>query len=305
MSETTIIEDAGTGYRFSWGLALAGGIIAIAVTFLLLMLGSGVGLLLVHPAIDPAAAMPKFLSGGAIYFLVAQAFGFAVGGHVAGRLLGPMAETTLQEEIRAALHGLVSWALAVVGTLVLIAIAGSTVAALYGAAKPIRDAPAASATAYEVDRLFRPPTTQAGSAPTPSSAGTPDGADQADQTPAPDYTLARAAHGEATRILEAGFVQGRPLAGDDRDRLVTLISQGAGLPRQEAALRVDAATAEFRLRAEHLADFARRTASYASLWIGLSLLFGGLAAMVAAAMARLEDDHESPWTLFAFHRGWR
>jgi len=195
VSDSVVIEEAGTGYRFSWGLALAGGLVAIAVSFMLLTIGSGVGLLLVHRHMPGIVADPRFLTGGAIYFLVAEAFGLAAGGHVAGRLLGPMIETTLQEEIRAALHGLVSWAVAVVGTLILVAIAGPTIAALYGVAEP------------------------------------------------------------------------QPQAS--------------------------------------LAEAAGRTASYASLWIGLTLLFGGIAAMVAAAMARIEDDRESPWGLFAFHRGWR
>lgn len=312
MSETAIIEESGSGYRFSWGLALAGGLIAIAVTLMLLMLGAGVGLLLVHPAVDQTPDAPHLLNAGAIYFLVAEAFGFAVGGHVAGRLLGPLIETTLQEEVRAALHGLASWATAVIGMIILGAIAGTTIAALYGAAAPAKEPAAASS--YEVDKLFRPPTTQLGAPPTKYSAApplpgpsdqSPDQQAAPAQAAAPDYTLARAAHGEATRIVEAGFITGRGLTREDRDRLVTLISQGAGLSHQEALLRVDAADAQFRTRAQHLADVARRTTSYVSLWIAVALLLGGLAAMVAAAMARFEDDRETPWSLFAFHRGWR
>ena len=320
MSDTTVIEEAGTGYRFSWGLALAGGVIAVAVTFFLLLLGSGVGLLLVHPA--ASAPVPRFLNGGAIYFFVAEAFGFAAGGHVAGRLLGPMVETTLQEEIRAALHGLVSWAVAVIGTLVLVAIAGATVSVLYGVASARTETPAPSATAYEVDRLFRPPTTEPGGAPTPYSAtpaaipppaigaqlpngSLPGQSGFGQAVPQSDYNLVRGARTEAARILEAGFQQGRGLLPDDRDRLASLISQGAGVSRQEASLRVDAADSQYREKAQRLMDTTRRIASYASLWAGLSLLFGGLIAMVAAAMARIEDDRESPWSLFAFHRGWR
>src|SRR5437868_4761193 len=89
MTDALVIAETGeenTGYRFSWGLAIAGGVAATAVTFFLLTLGSGFGLLLVHPYTQTVRALPAFLTGGAIYFFVAQAFGFAVGGHLAGRL---------------------------------------------------------------------------------------------------------------------------------------------------------------------------------------------------------------------------
>src|SRR4029079_17979392 len=142
MAETVVVAETGeesTGYRFSWGLAFAGGVTATAVTFFLLTLGSGFGLLLVHPLTRGAAVIPSFLTGGAIYFFVAQAFGFAVGGHLAGRLLGFEAETPEQEDFRAGAHGLAAWAVTVLATLTMLALAGLTVAstgastaALYG-----------------------------------------------------------------------------------------------------------------------------------------------------------------------------
>lgn len=171
--------------RFSWSLTLAGAVTAVAVTFVLLTIGAGVGLLLLPPAQD---AVPRgFVTGGALYFFVVQAFGFAVGGHVAGRLLGPMVESHAQEEIRAALHGLAVWAVTILATLVLAGVAGQALAALYGIAP----------------------------------------------------------------------------------------------------------------------DLDRHVAAVVSLWTGLGLLFSALVAMVAAVTARLEDDQETPWSLFAFHRGWR
>src|SRR5580693_4519370 len=131
MTDAIVIAESGeqnTGYRFSWGLAIAGGVAATAVTFFLLMLGSGFGLLLVNPAAHSGASAPAFLTGGAIYFFVAQAFGFAVGGHLAGRLLGPVVETRMQEDFRAGAHGLVAWAVTILATLALIALAGLTAA---------------------------------------------------------------------------------------------------------------------------------------------------------------------------------
>ena len=58
MTDTVVIAEQGdenTGYRFSWGLAIAGGVAATAVTFFLLTLGAGFGLLLVNPVTHSGA----------------------------------------------------------------------------------------------------------------------------------------------------------------------------------------------------------------------------------------------------------
>ena len=166
----TIVSD-GAPPRFSWSAAFAGAFIATAVTLFLLTLGSGVGLSLVTVKQATSGGTVTFLTLGAIYFLAAQAFGFAAGGHVVGRLIGPAVETGREEEIRAGLHGLVAWALAVVATASLVAlsvlVAGSASAngALNGALASTSavhgDSGASPLTAYWVDTLFRAPTTSA------------------------------------------------------------------------------------------------------------------------------------------------
>ena len=155
----TIISDDPVGQRFNWTAAFAGALVATAVNFLLITLGSGVGLALMS-ARD--ATSPTFLTLGAIYFLAAQAFGFAVGGHLAGRLIGPAIETSREEEFRACAHGMTVWALGVVATATMIylsaLIAGSaaTQGALAGNASQSAQGPAAEVTGYWVDMLFRP-----------------------------------------------------------------------------------------------------------------------------------------------------
>ncbi len=280
MAETVVVAaDENTGFRFSWGLAFAGGVVATVVTFFLLVLGSGFGLMLINPLRHAGPSVPVFLTGGAIYFVAAQAFGFAVGGHLAGRLLGPLGETRGQEEFRAAAHGLVAWAVTVLATLALIALAGiaavggeTAVAALYGA-HGSRSAPAP--TAYLVDVLFRP-----------QRDGATAEAAQGDNT---DW----GAHAEAARILQAGLVRGEQLSADDRARLIDLAADGARISRADAAARVDRMQADVQAKTRKAADVARKAASYASLWIALSLLFGAVVATFAAVSARLEDDRSA------------
>lgn len=270
MVDTVVIaeeHDETTGYRFSWGLAFAGAFAATAVTFFLLTLGSGVGLLLINPVTHTGPSVPVFLAGGAIYFLAAQAFGFAVGGHLAGRLLGPIVETRTQEDFRAGAHGLTVWAITVVASVILIAfagLAGSHVAALYGSGNKAGTQPATPAN-YLVDKLYRP-----------AGAAVPD-----------------AARSEAALIVNAGLANGETLTDDDRSRLVTLVSRNAGISKDEAAARVDGMQADIQAKTRHAADIARKAASYASLWIAFSLIFGMVISIFAAVSARLEDDRQS------------
>ena len=279
MVDTVVVaerDDEDTGYRFSWSLAIAGGVAATAVTFFLLMLGSGFGLLLVNPVTHSGPSLPAFLTGGAIYFFIAQAFGFAVGGHLSGRLLGPVVETQMQEDFRAGAHGLVAWAVTILATLAVIALAGltaantgATTAVLYGSTMPhaANGAPAA----YLVDNLFRPH----------------------DSAALFRSSVDAEARAEAGRILEAGLARGNQMTPDDRVRLIGLTSAEAGISRSEAAARVDRMQADVQAKARHDTDIARKAASYASLWIAFSLLFGAIVAVVSAIFARNEDDRES------------
>ncbi len=272
MTDTVVIAEQGdedTGYRFSWGLAIAGGVAATAVTFFLLTLGAGFGLLLINPATHSGPSTPVFLTGGAIYFFAAQAFGFAVGGHLVGRLLGPIVESRIQEEFRAAAHGFVAWAVTILATLTVVALAGLTAAntgaasaALYGSpnSKPVDTI----ATAYLVDVLFRP-----------GSSGNEN------------------ARAEAGRLLEAGLVRGEQLAPDDRARLISLVSSQTDISRDQAAKRIDRMQTDIQAKTRSAADVARKAASYASLWIAFSLFFGAVVAMTAAVFARNEDDREA------------
>ena len=277
MADTVVIAEGteNSGYRFSWGPAIAGGVAATAITFFLLTLGSGFGLLLINPQSHSGPSLPTFLTGGAIYFIAAQAFGFAVGGHLAGRLLGPIVESRAQEEFRAEAHGFIAWAVAVLATVTMVGIAGLTVAstgattaALYGASPAKAEA---TPSAYIVDVLFRP-----------AAGGV-----------AADTVRDSAARTEAGRIVDAGIGLGQPAALADHARLVDLVSSQAGIAPRDAATRVDRMQAEIKAKVERAANYARKAASYTALWLALSLVFGAIVSITAAMAARDEDDRQS------------
>jgi hypothetical protein len=352
-------------HRFSWSAAFAGAFVATAVTFFVMSLGAGFGLVLTNAK---SAATPAFLSLGAIYFLAAQAFGFAAGGHIAGRLIGPAPETAKEEEFRSAAHGLVVWALAVVATATLVAlgslVAGSSMALTNAASVPTTAQNATfpqSYVTYWVDMLFRPGanpsqaalewrqyaqadngtandasqndnnSTQTQTQMTPAEQAPASGAPQqiapttpdTTQTtplspplspaPAPTGTVVMnpsiheqqiapipptftpppslsADKAEATTIIDEGMKDDARLSQYDKERLSVLVAQDTGLTAPEAQRRVDNAEQRIHDHQTQLADNARKTASFASLWIATSLLFGAIVAMMAAASARWEDD---------------
>ena len=76
----------------------------------------------------------------------------------------------------------------------------------------------------------------------------------------------------------------------DEERVAGLVAQDTGISLPTAQRRVDNAETRIRANQMQVAEVARKTASYTSLWIALSLLFGALVAAAAAMSARWEDD---------------
>jgi hypothetical protein len=253
---TTIVTD--NDRRVRWGAIIAGALAATATSFFLLVLGAGVGLaFLTLPATDTRAT--SFLTLGAIYFLAAQAFGFAVGGYLVGRLIGPEGENRREEEFLAAAHGLTMWALVVVAS-ILLAAASSTVAGSALVAGAAARDNSAAAQSYWVDEIFRP------ALYSPQLA-----ADKA----------------ESGRIL--ALSAGRTLSASDEARIAHLVALDAGISQQAGMVRVQNAEADMR----RAADNARKAASILTLWTAFALLFGAIVAVAAAISARWLDDRVS------------
>jgi hypothetical protein len=270
---------------FSWGAVIAGALAAAAVTFLLLFIGSGVGLSLVSVPEANTQTGQSAITLGAIYFFAAQAFGFAVGGYLAGRLMGPTLENEDEELFHATTHGLVVWALGVVATATVIAVSGLVVfssalnaSAIIGAAnqtnqREIGLTPAA--TGYWTDVLFRPVGQPNATAPASATA---------------TVAVPPEAKAEAGRILTIGLLHADKLSQADHDRLARLVSETTGADMSEAARRVDEVQTRIHQDEVAAAEAARKLAKYMSIWIAASLCFGALVAAGAAVSGRWIDD---------------
>ncbi|MEY4966023.1 MAG: hypothetical protein RL274_1606 [Pseudomonadota bacterium] len=320
MTTTTVLsEDTATivrddASRFEWGAVVAGAILATAITFFLVSVGAGLGLSLSSARNPTASGIKTFFTLGAAYFLAAQAFGAAVGGYVAGRMMRAAVESE-EEHFRADAHGLAVWGLAVLFGLGLLALAAAP-----GLAAGATGASAAQPASYWADKLFRPAGSPQASlawrqfaqveAPSGNDAMAQDQPVIAEQAPispsgvGPEATMTMVAAAplpvsrsyadikdEATRLLTAQAVEATANSADKAE-LVRLVSLANGMSASTATSRVDTVIGHMRTKAQQAADTARKAASYISIWTALALLFSAVVCVAATVAARWSNDDD-------------
>jgi hypothetical protein len=299
MTDTTLIErdvivpagDDASKTPFSWSAAIAGTFAAMAVTFIVVALGSGIGLSFASPyGSGPSAT--SLTVAAAVWLVMAQALGFATGGYLAGRLRSPAYDGVIGETtFRDAAQGFIVWALGtVIMGAVLVALgyfaasATARVAAgAAGAAARGEPATASAATDYFVDLLFRP-----GPAPATNNAAASATVGVAAAGAQPLSAETRA---EATRVLVRSIAQGK-LDDSDRAYLAQVVSARTGLPPDEAQRRVTEVEGKAREAAKEAADKTAKAGAYFSFWTFMSLLFGGAAATLAGMLGGQLRDAE-------------
>lgn len=289
----------------SWGAILAGTVVAVALSLVLLTLGAGLGFASISPWSDRGLSAGSFTIAGTIWLIVTQWLSAAGGGYLTGRLRQRWLATHTHEVFfRDTAHGLVTWAAATL--FVAAVLAGSATALLGGGAKAIggvaavggqahaamghREMPGAGDRAsgpavdpndaYNFDKLFR-------SNSTSNSSGIPS-ANGADRSSGND------ARGEVMHIAAIAAVNDG-ISDEDRTYLANLVAARTGVANDEAQKRVDAfiqSVKETKEKAKAAADQARKAAATAALYTALALLIGAFIASVAAAIGgRLRDEH--------------
>ncbi|WP_234683877.1 hypothetical protein [Bradyrhizobium monzae] len=252
-------------WGIQWSSIVAGAFAAAALSFILVSFGVAVGLGIssTSPTWRDASAALALLSG--LYLILQAVASFGFGGYIAGR-------TTRQVVVVSAidddgerwdgLHGLMSWALAV--------LIGGVFLAFLGAAavdrSPTRTS-AGSATAaepllsYELDKLFRAP-----------------------RRPPVDLRETRA---EAGRILMTSSSHGG-VSSDDRAYLVQQVTAVTGLSAPDSERRVDAAIVDSRTAINR----ARRSSIILAFSIAAATLIGAVVAWAAAVAGGRHRDGE-------------
>lgn len=239
----------------AWTPAVAGALIATALSTVLVAFGAAIGLGVASsaPTWRDASVALWLLSG--IYLILVSLISFGVGGYLAGRIRTNLPATEAGDiEHRDGLHGLACWAIAVVMTVLITALVGSATLARAPSAQSVPVASAAEPIlSYELDRLFRP----------------------ARRTPNAETALERA---EAGRILLTSSSHSG-VAAEDRAYLVQLVTGVAGLAGPDAERRVDNVIANAKTAIAR----SRRSAIIAAFSIAASVLLGAVVAWFAAS----------------------
>ena len=278
----------------SWGPIIAGAFAASTLTFILMLLGSGLGLTMISPWSGSGASAATFAVSTAVWLVIVQWLSSGVGGYLAGRLRTKWVGIHTDEVyFRDTAHGFLAWALAtllVVGVLgsalsaaigsgvqaVSTVASGAAMGASAGASANAGSASTDSATSYLVDSLFRPAD--------PAKAAATNPGDEA------------AATGQASRILIASAAAGE-MSADDKTYLSQLVAARTGLAEADAKARVDAMVAKVedaKVKAKQAADTARKGSATFALLGALSLVIGAFIASAAAALGgRQRDDEET------------
>lgn len=286
------ISTESSASAISWGPIIAGAFAASTLSFILMLLGSGLGLTMISPWSGSGASITTFAASTAVWLVVVQWLSAGAGGYLAGRLRTKWVNIHTDEVFfRDTAHGFLAWALA---TLLVVAVMGSALTSLLGSgvqaastvvsgaamgasagasANP-SGASAGNATSYLVDSLFRPADASRLAAANPENDA--------------------AATAQASRILIASAAAGE-VSPEDKTYLAQLVAARTGLSEADARTRVDTVLAkaeDAKVKAKQAADTARKASATFALLGALSLVIGAFIASAAAALGGRQRDEE-------------
>jgi hypothetical protein len=285
VTESVVVAEKVSGSESrsaaSWAAIIGGAVTAVAITLLLVALGSGIGLSSVSPWSSANPSATTFTLLAAVWLIIVQWLSSGLGGYLAGRLRTKWVGVHTHEVFfRDTAHGFLAWALA---SLLVAAFATSTVSSAVssagraissvagGAASGATQAAANQASGpdgYFLDTLFRK--------------------DQPDANAAPQDARA-----EAGRVLTRSISNGA-LDPGDRTYLAKLIAARTGISQQDdAEKRIGEVIAQMQAAAEkakQAADAARKASASASFYLFFSMLIGAFIASAAGAIGGRQRD---------------
>jgi len=278
MAQSSVFSESASAV--SWGAVVAGAVVAAALSLILFLLGSGLGLSSISPWSRQGIDAPAFGIAAIIWITVTQILAAGMGGYLTGRLRVKWSDTPADEVyFRDTAHGFLSWSVATLATAALLTttigaiVSGGMQAATHVAGGAAQTGAIAMASkhgqgahqqnenTYFVDALFRKNTEE----------GTSDRASAAPVA-------------EVSRMLaHAGSWESLP--PEDVRYLSELVAKNTGLTEQAAEQRVhdlQAKAKDAETKAKAAADKARKVSIYITLWLFVSLLVGAFSASLAA-----------------------
>lgn len=284
-ASAAIITDNDRSY-VDWPAIFAGTLLATAISFVLLTFGSAIGLSMASAEAGEGASLFWIAVVGALWLLWVQISSFFAGGYLTGRMRRRHGDATEYEsDVRDGSHGLVMWAVSVLlGAFIALWGVGGTLSAVGTAATAVGSG-AGAAVGQIADDID------------PNAL-------LVDRTLRGSRSVDDATRGEVSRILLSALGDGELDAGD-RDYLVTVVADRAGIPPEEAQQRIDQLVAqaqELEATARDAAEAARRFTMLAAFLTAASLFVSGAAAYFAATLGGRHRDQQ---TVFAdWYKPW-
>jgi hypothetical protein len=243
----------------SWAAVLAGAVTSLALTLVLLSLGTGLGFSAVSPWANSGVSATTFEIGTGLYFIVMAMISSALGGYMAGRLRNRwIGVQTTEVHFRDTAHGFLAWALAsVLGAILLASPATSLISGMTSGAMQSTASSQSGPMDIYVDTLLRRDTPAADNAANAGSAET---------------------RRELARLLAADFRNGAEPSPADRGYLAKVVAARTGLSQADADKRVNDTITQIKSDL----DKARKAAMKLAIWLTLSLFIGAFAAALAA-----------------------
>ena len=285
-----------------WAAIIAGATGAAALSLILLILGTGLGLSSVSPWSGEGASATTFGISTILWISFTQLAASGLGGYLAGRLRTRWTGTHTDEVyFRDTAHGFLAWALATLVTAATLtsaigsivsggaqagaAVAGgaaeTAAAAVPAAAGVAKQEGSNAAQGYFVDALFRKNMSAAPAPSAPPTASADEGS---------------ASVSEVGRIFANAMSSGT-LTADDTKYVGQMVSQRTGLPQADAEKRVtdtfarmQAKAKEAETAAREAADKTRKASAYSALWMFVALLIGAFCASLAATYGGRQRD---------------
>ena len=263
----------------SWGAIIAGTLLALALQFMLGLLGLGIGLSTVDATTaDGTPSVSTFASASGLWAIAVVLIGLFFGAFAAGRLAGS------PTRMDAALHGIVTWATSTLLVLYLLtsgasAVIGGAFGALGGSIQSLASA-ASSVTPQSLDTLPEPLKSQAQQLLQKGADQAQQAGDQLQDRTQQAGEQARQATGQedlsgAISTIVAGL--GENATPDQRNAATQVIAQQAGIPQQEAEQRLQEFQQKYDAamqKARQAADDAAQTVSTASFGAFVAMLLG-------------------------------
>lgn len=278
MAQSSVFSESASAV--SWGAVVAGAVVAAALSLILFLLGSGLGLSSISPWSREGIDAPAFGIAAIIWITVTQILAAGMGGYLTGRLRVKWPDTPADEVyFRDTAHGFLAWSVATLATAALLTttigaiVSGGMQAATHVAGGAAQTGAIAMAgkygqgthqqgeNTYFIDALFRKN----------AEEGTSDRGSSAPVA-------------EVGRMLaHAGSWESLP--PEDVRYLSQFVAKNTGLTQQEAEQRVhelQAKAKDAETKAKAAADKARKVSIYITLWLFISLLVGAFSASLAA-----------------------